>query len=1082
MSNELFSKYDSQDLNRIAAKGILEKLRTIRQRINQEFTSRRLIWELIQNAKDNVAICNSSGDQTLSIEISLSESQFTFSHNKGFFTNENIRGLIRRYSSSEKDRDIDESETPPPTTGRFGTGFMTTHLLAENVIVKGVFQIENSQYKYFQLPLDRTGQNEPQIIQGIENAFEAVAQSIKESSPLSKSIDEFKTEFEYQLIQEGFDLAKIGLEELKDTVGYTLINLPNIKDIFCKTSSENYHYSLTLKETITADDLEIQIAELNIAGKKKETKHFAIMQKGETKIIIPFSEINNEYFIETPAKETPRLFLDFPLIGTEDLNIPFIISSPFFEPTEPRDGISLTGGADKDTKINSSIILEGFSLYHSFLTYVADKTNWKNPLRLAKISKPKERTWINNTWYDENILQPTRTKLLAIPIVDTLNGKRISILNDEKKPNIWFPSSRDETVRERIWNLASNWIPNKLPAKEHVHLWYDIIWKDCSELKLEVITNSIQGMTNLEGIKSSIVESITPLAWLNDYYDILNLEEKFIDEIIKDKYAVIPNQKDELKKRKDLFIDKKIDEQLKNVLEILNVDIRSYLKHSEIKTASKYKEEKEGQISYTAKEQETVISEIDKLLSDGKNPNINLVCNYLVSCFHTEQNEIRETIYKFSLKAFPTEIGEKKSISSNDTAIWQTVDKIQLKRIAALITQQATLVQLQQSFLFPDRDQTVKWLDSFITFLDKSGFENIISSKSICILPDQNGVLKQKDVLFIDSIEKEAEDLKDIAALLGYDIREELLEKDIFPVLPEIQKRTLEHLAVEIDKRITSRFTERPRTDITRKVFSSLLVWFKKEPSLAKDNFKDLSKNKHLLYDDDEIADNIAKANLLDDIIAETGLSAEQIKEKLKVLLSNPNIGNVIHQFESLIKINGGNNPDFPPMDTASEPAPINEEMKELIKVKLIELNYQVPNSLGKYSIIPNIIHPNGNTISIVAKSAIGGFLFFNPLEWITLSEPNNQLFIVVAGNKVINVPFSSLEKSNGKFHMRFDTERFSVGTNLRTFAQFFQYHKETKFIFNAPIATSDYLAEFGLDKRNLTATDLSADDKNLLH
>ncbi len=69
----------------------------------------------------------------------------------------------------------------------------------------------------------------------------------------------------------GFDLAKIGLKELKDTVGYTLINLPNIKDIFCKTLSENYHYSLSLKDSITGNDLVIQIAELNISGKQKES-------------------------------------------------------------------------------------------------------------------------------------------------------------------------------------------------------------------------------------------------------------------------------------------------------------------------------------------------------------------------------------------------------------------------------------------------------------------------------------------------------------------------------------------------------------------------------------------------------------------------------------------------------------------------------------------------------------------------------------------------------------------------------------------------------------------------------------------
>ena len=65
---------------------------------------------------------------------------------------------------------------------------------------------------------------------------------------------------------------------------------------------------------------------------------------------------------------------------------------------------------------------------------------------------------------------------------------------------------------------------------------------------------------------------------------------------------------------------------------------------------------------------------------------------------------------------------------------------------------------------------------------------------------------------------------------------------------------------------------------------------------------------------------------------------------------------------------------------------------------------------------------------------------------------------------------------------MRFNTSSFTVNTNLVTFANFFRYLKFTHFIFEAPESTTDFLQEFGLDKRNSSATDLTADDKNLLH
>ena len=144
--SEIFGKFDTQDLNRKSALDIFEKLRPIRQGINKDFLARRLIWELIQNAKDNVAVCNANSDNNLEVDITLSHDKFIFAHNKGYFKNENVRGLIRRYSSSDKDRSEVNTDEAPTTTGRFGTGFMTTHLLSELVEIKGVFQENNETY------------------------------------------------------------------------------------------------------------------------------------------------------------------------------------------------------------------------------------------------------------------------------------------------------------------------------------------------------------------------------------------------------------------------------------------------------------------------------------------------------------------------------------------------------------------------------------------------------------------------------------------------------------------------------------------------------------------------------------------------------------------------------------------------------------------------------------------------------------------------------------------------------------------------------------------------------------------------
>lgn len=111
----------------------------------------------------------------------------------------------------------------------------------------------------------------------------------------------------------------------------------------------------------------------------------------ETKIIFPIQIVENEILLLSVEKEVPKVFLDFPLIGTEELHIPFVINSPFFEPTEPRDGISLTGGTDEDTQKNVAVFNEAFRLYNIFINYVQSKFEWKNLYNLADIRKPKEK-------------------------------------------------------------------------------------------------------------------------------------------------------------------------------------------------------------------------------------------------------------------------------------------------------------------------------------------------------------------------------------------------------------------------------------------------------------------------------------------------------------------------------------------------------------------------------------------------------------------------------------------------------------------------------------------------------------------
>ena len=161
----------------------------------------------------------------------------------------------------------------------------------------------------------------------------------------------------------------------------------------------------------------------------------------------------------------------------------------------------------------------------------------------------------------------------------------------------------------------------------------------------------------------------------------------------------------------------------------------------------------------------------------------------------------------------------------------------------------------------------------------------------------------------------------------------------------------------------------------------------------------------------------------------------------------------------------------------------ISQDAKESIFEKLKQKGFSVPDNLDiNYTIVKGIKNPNGLPVKLVVKSGKAGKLYFNPNEWLALTEPDTQLFVVTRGNIVRNVILDDLTAINDTFHMRFNTQAFAVNTNLKAFANFFRYLPYTHFIFDTPESTTDYLQQFGLNERNPSSKELSSDDKNLLH
>ncbi|MBK9458047.1 MAG: hypothetical protein IPN94_01075 [Sphingobacteriales bacterium] len=109
----------------------------------------------------------------------------------------------------------------------------------------------------------------------------------------------------------------------------------------------------------------------------------------------------------------------------------------------------------------------------------------------------------------------------------------------------------------------------------------------------------------------------------------------------------------------------------------------------------------------------------------------------------------------------------------------------------------------------------------------------------------------------------------------------------IFLELPKKRERTEGFVADEISKLITPKFAEFQNRR-NKANFQITLLWFNKHKLLAENLFSLLYANKHKLYDDDEILENINKAEQLTDLLKDNNVSSiAELKELIAKGQSN---------------------------------------------------------------------------------------------------------------------------------------------------------------------------------------------------
>lgn len=990
-------------------------------RMKRTTSERRWVWELMQNAKDV-----SWEDIGISIEIKLhpngSAKILEFAHNGKPFSLDNITYLIEQNSSKDRKQREDEAQKQ---TGKFGTGFLTTHLLSEKVELEGVVKEPDEPYRKFNLWLDRSGREIEQIIASVNHSMAVLEQLLEEPTPVNFAPTQFNTKFHYQLDERGQKVMEVGFQDMYQVLPFVLAFNPQIKHIASHPISTFY----TLGESKRLAD-KIQIFPITIINNGVSKKREVIILSGiKVTLAIEIETTNNQVYLLPFDDRMPRLFCDFPLIGSEDFPFPVIINSSEFNPSEPRDGAPFNDDDEPPFIENRSILSEAVTLYLELLEFAAEN-NWQRMYNLISTELPPEKEWISREWYQNNIQKPMREKVVRIKMVDTVGHGRTE-MEFVDGTCVAFPyhargeKDHRQSIREQIWTLCSINGLCILPKKDDIDHWQSKIWLEKCQLSIESLIKAVHDAQKIEAFQPLKMNELEAIGWLNSLYSIIFQDDQAISQINQDKFAIIPNQKGNFKIKSALLRDANIEEGLKDVLALLESDVKDRLFHKSL-VFNEESNPTASLISFPSITQESIIDDINNRLNKSNLIKRSEAINLLTALFSTDKDfpAEREVYYRISKDLLGDEIPEKRIIVKWDNRIWEVSDKLRISRLVKVVADCKNIEQLRVKLSKSNDDETILWLDEFVRYILHSGNEDKLNDKNSPILPDQNGNFKIKEALFEDEVIDE--DLKNISSWLKYDCRADLLHPGIQLDFPENKKITVAQLAAKIVQLLSPKLTP-DRSDEVKQIAKALLIWLSDNEDLAVVIFPDYFKNKHLLFDDEDMVEmtrksrnydkiqNLLTENDLDEEVLLRLLKSKNLRELLdKSEQSEEKLSKPVDIQDLLIRLGIANFEDYERarQDEAtaryfrhtSEPSPemfehvqsLISRAKDNVRKHLESLpDYDCANWRAQSLTVISGVRKKGREPLIVIRPSDGGkTIFYYPQEYDALSSDDSELWV----------------------------------------------------------------------------------------
>ena len=519
----------------IPAKRLQEKLLLIKDRV--ELSKRRWFWELLQNASDY--------NDSVSVRLVVTADKVVFQHNGSPFSITDVLNVI----SPDSDKDNVEKVGNENNIGKFGTGLVSTHILSAIMQVKGIYRNNDGNLFEFAFDLDRGCYDKKT---DLINEMEKVRSGFIHNDQCEvTSCDGFNTSFSYILnrplpMVPAMRPSDIDLDYLYSVLPYTLCFMEKVQTVVVEDRRNGCHNFSIRRKAQSDNTISFEIKH----DDNVHTVDFAYFSYND--VSSAFCYVGN--CVLPYPKNMAKMFCGLPLVGMENVGMPFILNSLEFKPSVERDGIAFSPSSNPE---NRSLLVDSVELYGKMLDYV-EARQMDGAYNLAHMSRRYNGNSESNQQFYKVGVEHFVKQLSKHTVVRTQSGDFISF----SQTRIPFKESK---LDEKLYEYASFVSEKMLPQASDYKEWFeatDFSLFPEQKYTYKMLGEKIEQTGNVLAFGKS-ADVVT--TWMKACLSYLKECNKYMFSEMK----LLPNKLGELQVSDALFEDKELPNELKDIYNLL---------------------------------------------------------------------------------------------------------------------------------------------------------------------------------------------------------------------------------------------------------------------------------------------------------------------------------------------------------------------------------------------------------------------------------------------------------------------------------------------------------------------------------